>query len=281
MTRGSCLCGEVRWSYDGEFSQATHCHCSMCRKGHAAPFATYAVGPRAPFAFTAGEAAIRRYESSPGFIRSFCGRCGSVLPNPHFADIVAIPMGNFDEDPGLRPSAHIFVRWKAPWYPLTDALTRHDNYPGADAPAVDRPTPGPAADGVLGGSCLCGDVAFTVSGEFSRVFSCHCSRCRKARAAAHTVNGFTAAENLQFIRGTEQLVTYRVPEARFFAHVFCARCGSGMPRADRERGFAVVPFGALDDDPGRYADCHIFVGSKAPWFEITDGLPQFESLPTG
>ena len=56
-------------------------------------------------------------------------------------------------------------------------------------------------------------------------------------------------------------------------------CGSGLPRLDEERQVAVVPFGSLDDDPGRGADDHIFVASKSSWYPITDNLPQFKGAP--
>ena len=52
-----------------------------------------------------------------------------------------------------------------------------------------------------------------------------------------------------------------------------------MPRVVAERGLAVVPAGALDQDPGIRPQAHIYVGSMAPWFEITDTLPQFQELP--
>jgi hypothetical protein len=44
-------------------------------------------------------------------------------------------------------------------------------------------------------------------------------------------------------------------------------------------GYVVVPCGSLDGGPGRPPRGHIFTGSKAPWYEITDGLPQWEMLP--
>ena len=50
-------------------------------------------------------------------------------------------------------------------------------------------------------------------------------------------------------------------------------------RALPERKIAVIPLGSLDDDPGRGAQEHIYTGSKAPWYEITDGLPRFEAQP--
>ena len=52
-----------------------------------------------------------------------------------------------------------------------------------------------------------------------------------------------------------------------------------MPRIDTERNFAIAPLGSLDDDPGRGADDHIHVASKAEWFAITDALPQFAGPP--
>jgi len=53
MVTGSCLCGTVRWKMEGPYERMSHCHCSMCRKSHAAPFATYIVVARDRFAFVA------------------------------------------------------------------------------------------------------------------------------------------------------------------------------------------------------------------------------------
>ena len=279
MIRGSCLCSTVRWSFDGPFDRMTHCHCEMCRKAHGAPFATYAIGSGEHFRFDQGEDAIARYESSPGFLRAFCSCCGSVVPHPVRGTEIDIPVGPLDDDPGMRPTHHIYTKWKAPWHPITDSLPRHEALEHGSEPRVDRPGAPPSTDGVLRGSCLCSSVAYEVTGPIRAVHNCHCSRCRKARAAAHTTNGFTAMGDVRYTRGADTLRTYRLPEARFFSQVFCPTCGSGMPRLDPERGVAVIPFGSLDDDPGRGADDHIFVASKAPWYEISDDLPRFDETP--
>ena len=279
MIRGSCLCNTVRWSFDGAFDSMTHCHCEMCRKAHGAPFATYAVGSLTQFRFDEGEEAITRYESSPGFVRAFCSGCGSVVPHSVSEGEIDIPVGPLDEDPGMRATGHIYVKWKAPWHPITDSLPQHDTLESGGKPQVDRPASPPSTDGALRGSCLCGSAAYEVTGPLKVVHNCHCSRCRKARAAAHTTNGFTAMDDVRYTRGEDTLRIYRPPEARYFSQVFCPTCGSGMPRRDPERGVAVIPFGSLDDDPGRGADDHIFVGSKAPWYEISDDLPRFDEAP--
>lgn len=100
-----------------------------------------------------------------------------------------------------------------------------------------------------------------------------------ARAAAHATNGFTSAAGLRVVRGEERLLTYRLPGARFFTAAFCDTCGSGLPSVDAERDISLIPLGALDDDPGRGADDHIFVGSKAPWYPISDDLPRLDERP--
>ena len=279
MIQGSCLCSAVRWSFDAAFEWMTHCHCEMCRKAHAAPFATYAVGSHEHFRFDQGEDAITHYESSPGFRRAFCSHCGSVVPYPVGTGETGVPVGPLDDDPGLRASSHIYTEWKAPWHPITDALPRYPASTRGDDPRVDRVSAPPSTDGVLRGSCLCASVAYEVAGPFKRIHNCHCSRCRKARAAAHATNGFTAMADVRYTRGGDTIRTYRLPEARYFSQVFCPTCGSGMPRLDPERGVAVVPIGSLDDDPGRGADNHIFVASMAPWHEIADDLPRFEEAP--
>jgi hypothetical protein len=278
MNRAGCLCGDVTWEIDGPLEWMSHCHCSRCRKAHGALFATYVAAPAAGFRLHGSEH-IGRWESSPGFFRCFCGRCGSVVPGDPFEGRVFLPAGNFDEDPGIRPLAHIFVASKVPWFEIRDALPCFETYPpGVDAPVLpDRPPLDPP--GKPRGSCLCGGAAYVIDGTPALCWNCHCSRCRRARSAAHASNLFIGADVLRYTRGEELLVSYKVPEAQRFTQRFCRTCGSSMPRIDRDRGVAVIPMGSLDDDPGMHPQAHIFVGSKAPWYTITDDLPQHVELP--
>lgn len=278
---GSCLCGTVCWTSEGPFQLMTHCHCSMCRKAHGAAFATYVGGPSAGFHWSAGEDAVQRFESSPGNPRAFCGRCGSVVPGGvEGGGQSFVPAGCLDADPGVRPVGHIYFASRPGWAEVADELRRFDtvpaDFPVPEVPAVDRGEPEP---GAVRGSCLCGGVRYRLEAPPALARHCHCGRCRKARAAAHATNLLLAAEGVRFTRGEELLRSYKVPEARFFTVAFCATCGGGLPRVDRERGIAVVPMGALDDDPGIRPGSHIFVGSRAPWFEIRDGLPQHAEGP--
>ena len=170
-----------------------------------------------------------------------------------------IPAGCLDDDPGVRPDRHIFATHKAPWHVIADDLPQWQTYKeDGTGTVVERPDPGPAKEGVLRGSCLCGGAAYEVTGAFVRVFNCHCRRCQKARAAAYTTNGFVEASALRYTKGAELIKRFKLPEAKFFGQSFCTICGSGMPRSDAKEGPVFVPFGSLDDDPGKGADCHIY-----------------------
>jgi hypothetical protein len=280
MNEAGCLCGQVTWQLDGPLEWMSHCHCSRCRKAHGSAFATYVAGDAKAFQLRGAEHVVR-WESSPGFFRCFCRSCGSVVPGDAFENRIFVPAGNFQNDPGHRPLMHIFVASKAPWLEIGDSLPRYDGYPpGFDAPEIaDRGPVDPP--GAVRGSCLCGAIAYVVEGKPLRCVNCHCSRCRKARSAAYASNLVTAADGVRFTRGENHRSVYKIAEARFFTHVFCKICGSSVPRIDLERSIAIVPMGSLDDDPGIRPQFHIFVGSKAPWDEISDDLPQHgEAAPS-
>jgi hypothetical protein len=48
----------------------------------------------------------------------------------------------------------------------------------------------------------------------------------------------------------------------------------------RDGAYVHVAMGSLIDPPSIRPTAHIFVGSKAAWFEIADDLPQFEEYAT-
>ena len=128
MIHGSCLCGAVGWRLDGALEFIALCHCSVCRRFTGSAYGAYGHALSHGFAFTQGEGSITRYTSSPGNERWFCPTCGAPVPVLE-GDEVLIPAGGIEGDPGVRPSAHIFVASKAPWHTITDDLPQHDAFP--------------------------------------------------------------------------------------------------------------------------------------------------------
>jgi len=244
----------------------------MCRKAHAAPFATYIVVDMDKYELLSGVDVVSSYKSSAKMHRKFCSQCGSVVPFDVGGHML-VPAGCVDDDPGMRPGRHIFVASKAPWHVIADDVPQASEY-STDTPPpapADRPTSEPS---ILHGSCLCGGVAFEAATPLLAVYNCHCLRCRKARAAAHTTNGFVDPKGLRFTRGEDLLDHYKVPEAQFFTQAFCRICGSGMPHIDLSRPRVGIPFGSLDNDPGRGPGDHIYCDFKASWYTIADDIPQ-------
>jgi hypothetical protein len=278
MPKGSCLCGDVRYRLDGDYTFVASCHCSMCRKHHGAAFATYVGIPVAGFQWLAGEDKVVVYRSSPGRTRGFCRACGSVVPqgNPK-GETMVVPAGNLDDDFDAPPQAHVFVASKAPWYEITDGLPRFDAYPpGYDDPVVNHVERPPETRDAVAGSCLCGTVRFELVGEPLLFVNCHCSRCRRGRSSAHASNLFFLPEQIRWPNGEGSVTAYKFPEAERFGVNFCKTCGSAVPRVVAKIGRVNVPGGSLDSHPGVTPSTHIYVGSKAPWFEISDELPQNE-----
>jgi hypothetical protein len=124
MLKGSCLCGAVRYEITAPIRYASNCHCGQCRKTHGAAFASYGRVPIEHFRITAGAEAIGTFRSSSAGTRTFCSRCGSNLEwrGSSHPERISIALGTLDDDPGLRPSRHIFVASKAPWYEIADGL---------------------------------------------------------------------------------------------------------------------------------------------------------------
>jgi hypothetical protein len=280
MVNGSCFCGTVRYEVGGPFNSMMSCHCSMCRKHHGSAFATYVSSPIDHFHWIHGEGALLEYKSSAQGTRISCGVCGSAVPMTMPAHSLALlPAGPLEGDLGIKPQAHMFVGSKAPWHTITDDLPRYEEYPPEfGAAGLQRPTVEPRP-GIAEGSCLCGAVAYEATGEPVFMQSCHCTRCRRVRGAAHGTNIFYKAPQFRWARGEDLVAEYKLPEARFYTAAFCRRCGGALPKVSLERGMAVIPAGSLDTNPPMRPQRHIFTNYKASWFEITDALPRFAEGP--
>lgn len=281
MITGACLCGAVRYEMEGPLHSLLHCHCSMCRKHHGAPFASFVGTAAAGFRWVSGAEGVCEYPSSPDGVRRFCGVCGSVAPMPA-GELVFVPLGNLAGDVVVEGGLHAFVGSKAPWHVIADALPKYEAAPpGWPAPRLADPPAIPELPaGETHGSCLCGEVSFSVRGAPSRWYQCHCSRCRRARSAMHGSNTFYPLDQFTWRTGREKVKVYKVPEAARFASGFCPRCGGATPVQRENVPFVLVPASLFDGDPGARPAAHIHVASKAPWHTIgDDGLPQFPELP--
>lgn len=128
---------------------------------------------------------------------------------------------------------------------------------------------------MIEGKCLCGDVRFAASGEIGQVTHCHCTMCRKVHGAAFGTYAEVRRADFRWTAGDGLVKSFRSSDD--VERLFCRRCGSTLQVLFRsEPDVLYLALGTVDGDPGVRPEAHIFAGSKAPWYEITDSLPQFD-----
>lgn len=122
------------------------------------------------------------------------------------------------------------------------------------------------------GSCLCGKVKYRIDAPVPNLTHCHCSMCRKAHGAAFATYASVPLETFHFTEGKDELGVYHSSE--HVTRTFCKHCGSNLQFVDNREHEVGVAAGTLDSSLPAPPQSHIFVASKADWYEIRDGLPE-------
>ncbi len=122
------------------------------------------------------------------------------------------------------------------------------------------------------GHCLCGAVSYCVSGELRPIMYCHCEQCR--RTSGHFVAATACKASQLSITGEDDIKWYRSsPDAR---RGFCRHCGSNMFWQPEHGQYWSIWAGSLNRPTRLTASRHIYVHMASDYYDIDDGLPQFE-----
>jgi hypothetical protein len=128
---------------------------------------------------------------------------------------------------------------------------------------------------MLEGRCECRAVRYRVPDAFLYALNCHCSNCRAGTGAAFKPFAGIERGKLEITQGADDLLVWGDKDGN---HTRCGICGGMLFSVVRDGAYIHVAMGSLVDDPTIRPTEHIHVGSKAPWFEITDDLPQNAEL---
>ena len=124
------------------------------------------------------------------------------------------------------------------------------------------------------GSCLCGAVRLEVTLPSKFCTHCHCSTCRRAHGAAFVTWAGFRAQQVQITHGSDLLARYHTETDA--TRSFCLKCGSTLLfESPRWKGETHVALASLHGPIDRLPQGHFDVDCKAPWWEITDDLPQY------
>ena len=133
---------------------------------------------------------------------------------------------------------------------------------------------------MLKGSCLCGGVEFEFKKDLGPFELCHCSKCRKVSGSAFLPSVTVSKQGFRFVKGTELIKLYNAPILQAppaYRSSFCKVCGSPVPDPTDNSDELEIPAGTISGELESSPDKHIYVDSKASWFNIEQKLPQFTS----
>jgi hypothetical protein len=111
---GGCQCGAVRFAVYSQPGRIGLCHCRMCQKAVAGPFAVLAEVPWGEFAWTRGQPAS--FQSSSRAARDFCAACGTPLSYRHLGGpIIELLTGAFDDPGRVVPTYEVGTESQLSW----------------------------------------------------------------------------------------------------------------------------------------------------------------------
>jgi len=130
---------------------------------------------------------------------------------------------------------------------------------------------------MITGHCECARVSYEIDGDINDFSHCHCSQCRRLHGAAFATYAGVARQDFRYVSGEASLKIYASSASH--DRVFCAECGSNiMVAIDSEPNEFYISMGTVDGNPECPPAYHIYVGSKAPWHEIDDDLPKYDTV---
>lgn len=131
-----------------------------------------------------------------------------------------------------------------------------------------------ASSKTYNGSCFCGAVQFTVTGEAAGAGYCHCESCR--HWSAGPVNAFTLwpPDAVQVTQGEEHIGSYsKTPRSQ---RKWCKLCGGHLFTEHPEMGLTDVYAAVLADFP---YEAGIHVNYQESVLRMRDGLPKMKDFP--
>lgn len=130
LRTGHCLCERVRYEFDSEPTDASFCHCSICRRLSGSAFASWCEVPRKSVRWS-GRDNLLSYRITDRLDTFFCRSCGTALLAEHsnWPDCAYLPMGTLDDASAIAPQYHQFTASKASWYKIHDPMPQYKQWP--------------------------------------------------------------------------------------------------------------------------------------------------------
>lgn len=124
------------------------------------------------------------------------------------------------------------------------------------------------------GRCLCGAIAFEVTGAPLWVAHCHCESCRRNTGSAFATFVGVPQARLRYLKGTPR-VFVSSPGVR---RSFCEKCGTPLTyAADRFPGEIHIYVSTFDKPNTFPPELHVHAAESIDWLHLDDGLPRYRT----
>ena len=131
---------------------------------------------------------------------------------------------------------------------------------------------------MITGHCECKKICYQIDGDINDYSHCHCSQCRRLHGAAFASFAGVERSEFSYSKGESELSSYTSSASH--QRLFCKHCGSNiMVTLEDEPDVLYIAMGTINGNPTLPTGYHIYVGSKAPWYEIKDNLEQYDTEP--
>jgi len=129
---------------------------------------------------------------------------------------------------------------------------------------------------VFEGSCLCGQITYSVSCDPQPFGHCHCRTCRKAHSAAFSTVMSVPEAAFQWLQGADLLSSFESSLGKI--RYFCSNCGSQLIADRPSTDYVLIRVGSIDTKIAEKPSGHIWRSDAASWYDPRDKLPM---LPEG
>ena len=134
--------------------------------------------------------------------------------------------------------------------------------------------------GELTGGCLCGAVRYTLRPGFRlNPYACHCKQCQSRTGSAFSEHMQFALADLD-LKGDLDVGTFTQPSGANSEIFGCKTCKSRIYSTNDQRpGMASLRCGTLDNSQNVVPAAHLWISSKQPWINLSEGTPVCEEQP--
>lgn len=131
----------------------------------------------------------------------------------------------------------------------------------------------------VNGSCLCGQVTYTLREPPAAIAACHCKQCQTLSTSAFSISAMVNAPSLE-VSGELKEWQRTAASGQVSAARFCPACGTHIYHFNpAQPDTLMLKLSSLADTSAINPTIHVWVQEKQDWYDIPDDAMAFDTQP--